>query len=63
MPIGRFGWRRNRHANVVERLKEEQSRTGANWPPLKARMFGGDPQRFAALLGALETRIAELHWL
>lgn len=63
MPVGRFGWRRSRHSDVIQRLKEEQSRMGASWPPLKARMFGGDPQRFVALLGTLESRMAELHWL
>jgi hypothetical protein len=63
MPIGRFGWRRNRHTDVIELLKEEQKRMGVNWPPLKAGLFGGDPQRFLSLMGAIESRIAELLWL
>lgn len=62
MPVGRFGWRRNRHLNVLEILKQEQQAVGKKWGPLQAGMFGGDPTRFNALLGALESRVNELAW-
>jgi hypothetical protein len=62
MPVGRFGWRRHNHEDVIAVLKDDQARSGPNWPPLKAGMFGGDPQRFQALLGALEFRVREKNW-
>lgn len=62
MPVGRFGWRRNRHLNALTLLKEELQAVSTDWPPLQAGMFNGDLQRVNALVGALEARLGELHW-
>jgi hypothetical protein len=59
--VGRFG-RTARHdpnANVIERLKAEQQALGADWPPLKAGLFGGDAARFRASIGMLEAKVNE----
>jgi hypothetical protein len=46
-PIGRFAWRRSNHpkANMPSIVAQEVEAQGADWPPLKAGMFGGDRQR------------------
>jgi hypothetical protein len=62
MPVGSFGWRRNNHLDILAVLSQEQKDSGTSWPPLAAGMFDGDAQRFSALLGALDSRVNELHW-
>ena len=62
MPVGRFGWRRNNHPDMLGTLKEEQTSSGKNWPPLAAGMFGGNVQRFQGLVAALGTRVREKNW-
>ncbi len=62
MPVGRFGWRRNRHLDIFQILIQEQQISGKDWGPLQAGMFGGEPTRFSALLNALVTRVNQLGW-
>jgi hypothetical protein len=54
MPVVRFGWRRCEGHDALEYFKAEQAKEGGNWLPLKAGMFGGDPQRFSELVLTLE---------
>ncbi len=62
MPVGRFGWRRNNHPDMLGSLRTEQTSLGTIWPPLAAGMFGGDVQRFQGLVGSLESRVREKDW-
>lgn len=61
-PVGRFGWRRNNNPDMLNMLAQEQRNSGTTWAPLASGMFDGDSQRFSALLGALDSRVKELHW-
>jgi hypothetical protein len=46
-PVGRLSWRGN-HGNGIEvLLGQEIAAAGANWPLLRAGVFGGDPARLA----------------
>jgi hypothetical protein len=62
MPVGRFGWRRNNHDDIIAVLRQEQSQAGANWPPLEAGMIDGDAPRFVALLRLLDSTVRSLGW-
>jgi len=47
-PIGCFGWR-GRHSlgqrGIRKEVQEEPDAAGANWPPIKAGLFGGSLER------------------
>jgi hypothetical protein len=50
-PPGRFAWKhtRGRGDDPLEQLIMEVKNEGRSWGPLKAGLFGGDPDRFVEL--------------
>jgi hypothetical protein len=46
-PVGRLSWRGNYGNGIEVALGEETQVAGANWPPLRAGLFGGDATRLA----------------
>ena len=46
-PAGRFGWKhRQWNDSPLTRVVDTARKEGANWPPLRTGLFGGDFQRF-----------------
>jgi len=64
MLIGRFGrnWRYPESGNIMEEIEAERSRSGNNWPPLKAGMCGRSSQRFLELKQRLDESVKQLNW-
>jgi hypothetical protein len=63
-PIGRFGWRRESRepiSNLVAKARQD----GRSSPLIAAGLFGGDPERFSALVGRYEAHIKRVasHWV
>lgn len=59
-PIGRYGWRhRGRPTWIIQIVQSEYEKVGGNWPPLKAGLFGGDPQRFHKLKSAIDDQLTQ----
>jgi hypothetical protein len=65
IPLGRF-CRKSRDRNSPSaRLFSEADREGAEWPPLKAGMFGGNITRLQTIRAALDgslLRFNRSHW-
>ena len=58
-PLGRFVWRRRHYpsGDPLERMALEAEKQGASWGPLRAGLFDGSPDRFAAILGSYRALI------
>ena len=61
-PIGRFGWKRARDNSPLERVLKEAEAKKADWPPLKAGLFGGDWTRFKKVAEQFTQLISRLNW-
>jgi hypothetical protein len=61
-PIGRFGWKRGRDNSPLERVLKEAEAQKAEWPPLKAGLFGGDMNRFKKVADQFTQLIGRLNW-
>lgn len=61
-PIGRFGWKRRRWNDPLEKLVTQARQHKGEWPPLKAGMFGGSFERFDNVATAFMDRLKNIHW-
>jgi Caspase domain len=63
-PPGRFAWKhaRGRGEDPLEQLVNEAQRQGRTWEPLKAGLFGGDPNRFVELASGYKQLISKFGW-
>jgi uncharacterized caspase-like protein len=61
-PIGRFGWKRDRDNGPLARLIAEASLKKADWPPLKAGLFGGSYERFEKVARQFVEITSRLGW-
>lgn len=56
-PPGRFCWKHRGSAGPMRLLLSEASEGGENWPPLKAGLFGGSPERFLEVANACKSSL------
>ncbi|HEY8290861.1 MAG TPA: hypothetical protein VIG44_00165, partial [Thermomicrobiales bacterium] len=58
---GRFIWRGGYGSqdDIVNEINEEFERSGANWAPLRAGLFGGSVEAFQELIAAVLPRLHE----
>lgn len=63
-PIGRFGWKQRRQGNLgpLGIIKQEAKRSGDNWPPLNAGLFGGSIDRFNEVHDDINSGVKQLGW-
>jgi hypothetical protein len=63
-PPGRFAWKhvRDRGDDSLEQVIVEAQREGRSWAPLKAGLFGGDPDRFVELAEGYKKLISKFGW-
>lgn len=61
-PVGRFGWKRGNLIGPLDRIIKEAESHGADWPPLKAGLFGGELTRFTTAVEKFSEFIKGLHW-
>ena len=61
---GRFAWKHGSrmHASPYVELMEEATRTGVDWPPLRAGLFRGSTQRFSKVAREYKNWLDELPW-
>jgi hypothetical protein len=63
-PIGRFVWRQAGRADHIQRVvTNESAALGANWPPLKAGLFGGSVDRFNVVKEGFDRVVAKIRSL
>ena len=62
-PIGCFGWRdwRRQGGTIRAEIEREARDAGEDWPPLKAGLFDGSPNRFREIKAAFDESIGALH--
>lgn len=60
--FGRFGWKERHAEGPLNSLIAEATTQGSQWPPLSAGLFGGDPDRFAAISGEYLQSTKKLGW-
>jgi hypothetical protein len=62
--IGRFGWkfRRGDRSSPLHRVIAEAEAQGDLWPPVKAGLFKGSPDRFKEIALGYSQKIAQLGW-
>lgn len=59
--FGRSTWRAaHYHGNPVDELRQELSKHGSGWPPLRAELFGGDEARAEAAIDKYGEAFAEI---
>lgn len=62
-PAGRFGWKHHqKNESPIKRVIDIAKKEGANWPPLKAGLFGGDLTRFLPMAEEYFKAIEKLPW-
>jgi uncharacterized caspase-like protein len=62
-PVGRFGWKESGNENgPLARVVRSARKEGADWPPLRAGLFGGDPARFLAVAEEYVGIVKKLGW-
>ena len=63
-PPGRFAWKhlRDRGDDPLEKIIIEAQKEGRSWEPLKAGLFGGDPDRFVELANGYKKLISKFGW-
>jgi hypothetical protein len=59
-PVGRFSWRREHETAIDAQIEQEIALAGANWPPLRAGLFGGDPARLEESVQGWSAHIAAI---
>ena len=59
IPLGRFCWKHD--TSPTARLFADADRENANWPPLKAGMFGGDIKRLQTVRAAFDVGLRRWH--
>lgn len=61
-PVGRFGWKRHGADAPFQRVVQEATAQGSNWPPLKAGLFGGSFERFERVATEYGQEVSRLPW-
>ena len=62
-PVGRFGWKnREGDTSPLGRVIAEARRMKDSWPPLRARLFGGNFERFNKVATEYAQLVGKLHW-
>jgi hypothetical protein len=64
-PPGRFAWKhrsRRPEAGPLTEVLEEATSHGADWPPLRAGLFGGSLERFQNLVQQYSALIGKFNW-
>ncbi len=63
-PIGRYGWkfRRGDRSSPLHRVISEAEEQGNLWPPIRAGLFRGSPDRFKEIASSYSQKIAQLGW-
>jgi hypothetical protein len=62
-PIGRFGWKHHRgYDSPLMKIIDTARTEGANWPPLRSGLFGGDPARFLPVAEEYIKEVGSLQW-
>jgi len=63
IPLGQFAWlETGRGESVIGPVSEEAARMGAEWPPLKAGLFGGTVEAFKQAEAAVLDRAHRVGW-
>lgn len=61
-PIGRFGWKHQRHSSPFRDFVENAKIENNNWGPIKAGLFDGNLERFLEVSEVVGERLSRLNW-
>lgn len=62
-PIGRFEWKHSSDDDtLVTDYIEIAKKQGNLWPPIQARLFGSDTNRFAEICEPVLARLNKISW-